>query len=382
MAAFNAVRRVLFAAVLSMPPALPADDSIPAAQAPQATVPTLQGGTRAQPLKSVYPDYPDSAKALGQEGWVVLSFAVKPDGRVADPVVEDSSGLAAFEKAALRSIIRQRYEPATWNGKPIEQCAARQRYIFQIRRPGRSDRPIGARSSFIREYKAAAELAEANKPDAAEEKLDQLTKGGAWNNYEAARLWLFRASLQALKGDKQGQLRSLRKALFSGEYSLESNLYSEALRHEFALQVQMQRYGDALATYRKLRDAKKPGDLAPYEKIVAEINALIDGDKPLSATGLIEFRSGCEEGRPNYQHELLRREFAFDVPKGKASDFELRCDWRRIVDKVDPDRTWKVPDSWGWCQLFVFGDTGSEVKIIEYPLDATQKAKRMEPLKF
>jgi hypothetical protein len=35
--------------------------------------------------------------------------------------------------------------------------------------------------------------------------------------------------------------------------------------------------------------------------------------------------------------------------------------------------------SWGWCQLFVFGDIGTRLKIIEYPLAESQKGFRPRP---
>ncbi|GMW06051.1 MAG: hypothetical protein QY320_14305 [Gammaproteobacteria bacterium] len=59
--------------------------------------------------------------------------------------------------------------------------------------------------------------------------------------------------------------------------------------------------------------------------------------------GVVEFRSGCAEGRPNRQYELLRQTFSFDDIEGKVDEFELRCDWKRVADKVSSEKR-------GMCQ--------------------------------
>ena len=60
----------------------------------------------AQPIKRVDPKYPPTSARKSQEGWVKVSFVINKDGEVEDPVVQDSSGLKAFEKATLRAVKR------------------------------------------------------------------------------------------------------------------------------------------------------------------------------------------------------------------------------------------------------------------------------------
>jgi TonB family protein len=349
---------------------------VPASSAEAAVddQPTIQGGTIARPLKPFVPEYPLTARRRGQEGWVLLSFNVRADGTVADPIVEDSSGIVQFERVALASVVRNRYQPATWNGKPVEQCATKVRYYFTIQ-----NSPLGARSPFIRDYKETLALAQGDRAAEAEAKLDAMVDKGAWNNYEAARLWLLRASFQRSKGDNAGQLKSLKRAAFDKD-NLEPELYRDTLITIFALQVEQKQYGPALDTYEKLQRLKPKPENPEVERVAREIRAVIHGDSALSFPGIVEYRSGCAEGRPNWQHELLRRKFTFTEAAEGVDDFELRCDWKRVVDKVSTEKTWEVPPSWGWCQVFVFGDVGAKTTLVEYPLAADQKDLKFAPV--
>lgn len=344
----------------------------PASTGEPAPAPTLEGGTRARMVdRPPVPKYPEKARQRGQEGWVQLSFTVKPDGSVVDPIVEDSTGVVEFERAAIASVLQARYAPATWQGKPIEQCASRMMYYFTI-----AGRQIGARREFARPWKEAADLARELRYAEAEAKLDEMERDGAWSNYEISRLWLLRASVQAGQGDKAGQLRSLRRATASRGSDLEKDLYRMALLQRFALEVQLSQFGAALETNQIMRKLKPPLVDPRVDKAIADIDKVIHGKDAVGFPGVVEFRSGCAEGRPNWQHELLRRTFAFDAIEGTVDDFELRCDWKRVVDRVSTEKTWTVPASWGWCQLFVFGEEGATLKLVELPLAAGEQGAR------
>ncbi|MDH5277141.1 MAG: hypothetical protein OEW88_12025 [Gammaproteobacteria bacterium] len=55
----------------------------------------------------------------------------------------------------------------------------------------------------------------------------------------------------------------------------------------------------------------------------------------------------------SWQHELLRRKFAFDDVGGDVGRFELRCDWKRVV--------------------------GAKLTLVEYPLAEAQKGIDFKP---
>jgi TonB family protein len=312
----------------------------------------LDAGTKARLLKPRPPAYPPEARSSGQEGWVILSYTVGTDGSVIDPIVEDSSGVASFEKAALQSARRYRYTPATWNGKPVEQCAAKIKFSFHLDHRN----PRVARSSFKKSYLAAVALIEEKRVAEAEIAVDEMMAKGAWTNYESSKLWLLRAVIQSSKDDQVGQLRSLRRAAFSHGKYIEPENYPLVLRSIFGLEVGQRQYLAALGTYAMLKNIKPEVVDPALEKVVLQIRGAI-----------------------NWQHELLRRKFAFNDIKGDVGRFELRCDWKRVVDDVSTEKTWEVPMDWGWCQMFVFGEVGAKVTLVEYPLAETQKGIEFHP---
>lgn len=335
---------------------------------PPASAAEPSYGTKARLIEAVRPNYPYLARRDRREGWVQLSFTIRPDGTVANPIVEDSTGVVEFERAAIAAILKSRYEPATWQGRPIEQCASRFRYQFVM-----YGDQIGARPTFVRSWKEAAQLMEEQRYEEAAARLDAMDREGTWSNYEIARLWLLRASLQARTGDKEEQLRSLRRATVGHGSDLEQKLYREALLQRFALEVQLSEFGAALDTHEEMK-ASRPALVDPrVERATAEIERKIHSQDTFAFPGVIGFRSGCAEGRPNWQHQLLRRTFAFSDLEGQVDDFELRCDWKRVVDKVSPDKTWQVPASWGYCEIYVFGAQGARLKLVELPLASGEK---------
>lgn len=65
------------------------------------------------------PDYPASAKRLGQEGVVALLLLVAPDGRVTEARVERGSGYPTLDAAAVQRAADWRFLPASCAGKAV-----------------------------------------------------------------------------------------------------------------------------------------------------------------------------------------------------------------------------------------------------------------------
>ncbi|WP_017461459.1 energy transducer TonB [Dyella ginsengisoli] len=79
--------------------------------------PTL---TPAVLIRSVQPRYPTQAQRSRTEGFVVLSFTVKPDGHTADIKVVEAQPRHVFERAAIDAVDRWEFKPATRNGEPVD----------------------------------------------------------------------------------------------------------------------------------------------------------------------------------------------------------------------------------------------------------------------
>lgn len=70
-------------------------------------------------LSNPAPEYPRSELRRGRESAVVLSVRVSAQGRAERIAVTGSSGIPAFDQAAVRAVRRWRFVPATRAGNPV-----------------------------------------------------------------------------------------------------------------------------------------------------------------------------------------------------------------------------------------------------------------------
>ena len=73
----------------------------------------------AQPVYRVQPIYPEAEAEAREEGEVLLSFTVTPEGRVINPEVVQQTGSDSFVEAAKAALLQYRYAPAVENGQPV-----------------------------------------------------------------------------------------------------------------------------------------------------------------------------------------------------------------------------------------------------------------------
>ena len=123
---------------------------------------------KAASVKKIAPKYPIDAARKGQEGWVRLSFVVKEDGSVELPIIEDSSGIKSFEKAAMKAVKKWTFDPATKGGKTIEQCQNSVQLNFQMNKTTK-----GASRKFVKGYRKILQLIDNQKLDEAAQALNK-----------------------------------------------------------------------------------------------------------------------------------------------------------------------------------------------------------------
>lgn len=89
----------------------------PAAAAPAAGT----GNDRAapEPLSTPAPRYPQEALRMGVGGTVRINVTVAADGSVDRLVLAEGSGNRYLDRAALDTVRRWRFQPATRNGQPV-----------------------------------------------------------------------------------------------------------------------------------------------------------------------------------------------------------------------------------------------------------------------
>jgi TonB family protein len=73
--------------------------------------------------REVSPVYPREAERDGTEGWVQVEFTIAPDGSTHDLRISKSEPAEVFDKAALDSVSKWRFQPILRNGAPVAQRA-------------------------------------------------------------------------------------------------------------------------------------------------------------------------------------------------------------------------------------------------------------------
>lgn len=94
--------------------------------APVMEVPKTAQYADVMPLVRIPPRYPRSAARRNVEGVVKIAFTITKDGRVKDPQVLTAIPEGVFEKAAIKAIMKWKFNPKIVNGIAVEQTAAQE----------------------------------------------------------------------------------------------------------------------------------------------------------------------------------------------------------------------------------------------------------------
>ncbi|MDE0036956.1 MAG: energy transducer TonB [Gammaproteobacteria bacterium] len=84
------------------------------------------------PIVRVSPIYPRRALSRGIEGYVLVEFVVAETGAVRDPVVLFADPPGFFERAAVTAVLKFKYKPKVFGGKPVAVPGVRSRIVFEM----------------------------------------------------------------------------------------------------------------------------------------------------------------------------------------------------------------------------------------------------------
>lgn len=321
--------------------------------------------TEAVSIRRVNPDYPDGALFKRQEGWVMVSYTIDTEGKVIEPMIEDSSGIASLEQSALKAVRRWQYAPALLDGTPVEQSMVRVRLNFALK----GEPATGASSKFVHKFREINDLIVAKDLAKAEPLLTDLQDQEKHNLYEDAWFWLLKYRFLDATGtaDNRAKRDCLRKAIgYEGEY-LKADQFVVASQELYRLAVEAHDYSEALETFERLEKSKLAKRFKQYdqshkvfEQNVAILRNIIASDQTLSLDAQIE-----QYGY--WHHTLLRRSFAIDEVAGRIELVDIRCDKRTQRFSMSTTSTWTVPESWGACRVYLKGDDGTTFTFHELP---------------
>lgn len=313
----------------------------------------------AQSIERVPPKYPVESARKGQEGWAKVSFVIDKEGNVLDLIIQDSSGLPSFEKAALRAISQWKYSPAMQDGKPIEQCQSQVQMDFVLDGKG------GVTRSFKQDYTSILDAISANKLDEAEAKLAELGQAQLWNLTESTYYWVANAVYAKEIKDTKTELRSIRRAL-SGKIGkkatkgrLQDDNIAYLLERKFVLSLTESQYANAMEAFAQLKTVEGSEQsvirLQPYAD---QLSQLLKGEDPLVLTTVIE-----PEHR--FFHKLSRDSFSLVIDHGDLDEVEIRCANKRSRFTVAENSEWHIPSTWGQCTIFVSGSPETAFSVVE-----------------
>lgn len=315
----------------------------------------------AKAIKRNLPRYPVSYARKGREGWVQLSFVIGKDGKPFDVLVIDSEGGKRFESSAVKAVESWSYEPAMKNGEAIEQCRTHVQLDFAI-----SNMPVGHKVKKL--IQRGFDQIQSGDKKSLEETVEKLLDEKAHGVRERTYINFFLARYYNFTGDSLNELKYLNRAVPSSRQPAKDTILTEqALLHSlqslFNIQYQQHMFKDALATYEKVQNIK--GDLAaqltelmtPY---VEDINTIVSSDKAFAVDAQVSDRN-------MWTHSLARSSFSIAEIEGDLETLDIRCENKRNTYTVNDQSNWKIPKSWGSCQVIVHGEEGSSFNLIELP---------------
>lgn len=348
---------------------------MPLAATAQSTLPAAKGFVyaAAQPIEKRAPSYPKGAASSGHEGWVVVSYIVSTSGHVKDVMIEDSTGDKDLEHAAVLAAKTWRYTPAMLNGKPVEESMVRTDVTFKLRND-----PEAARPFFARLFARAQKAIRSGKLDEAKEILGNRELADRDNLYEDAWFWWLKYEYLLAAGHSTPDqlITCLHRAIgYQEEDGFDSKAsflgpatFVAAAERLFVLQLQTLDLSGALRTYRALSNSASARRAHAYSEVMkqlkpldAKIESLISGDR------ILEMHARVDEFGDSV-HQLVRRSFSIGTIKGHLAGLEIRCQrGTETFAVIDSGNTYRTPESWGDCGVYVKGDKGATFALYQYP---------------
>ena len=304
-------------------------------------------------IKTTNPLYPRTRQYQGGEGWVALNFMIDTEGVPYDITVNTSSGDSAFERAAIRAVEEWRYQPAMFQGQPID--AGTLANITFLLSGGSGATPFFAR--YWKRYQKAEAAGDTETMAKALTKIEEHNR----NIYEEAFYQLLLSRRHQTSGDVEAEYIAVTRAAFLDHdkgYLPEAALTGVLLR-KMNLELELNKLAQARKTISALRRRELDEDL---DGRLADIAAAIE--TAATAEGVIK-STGRIRSDNQYVHSLLKSSFALADIDGDIAEARLHCDKGYVGFAYRDDMQYRVKADWSNCTLILIGDPATTFVLIE-----------------
>lgn len=311
------------------------------------------------PISRIEPKYPINAAKERREGWARFSFIIEKDGSVSNVISTENSGSKDITLAAKKALMKWQYEPAMENGEPIQQCVNSVQMDFRMNKNGTTGATKRFKSLFSKAQNALTEkdFAQVDKYLASLKKIKYMHKSE--NNY----LQLLLAEYARVLGDDSKQLSHLYKVSLAFENG-NSEQELSVLQQRFALEVKLNRFKSAFRTFKRIEKSKLAEPyLEQYQALIKQIDDFIGSNENIVVDANMR-------NNDYWQYSLVRNEFSLTNIEGSLSKMDIRCANKRHVYTIEENNTWKIPESWQHCNLFIYGENNASFNVVEHPFKA------------
>ena len=309
---------------------------------------------------------PTLDSSYDQEAWLVYTYDIDTDGRVANTKIHVSNGVTAVEDKIVNHVNAMRFRPATRNDKPVKVFVGPIVYTWIL------DVPRQMSPQFEEIYDRAWAFFNDNKYDEAFELALQLKNIEGRNAYEEIKFQILGASLASRWGDDSSELEHLNR-IVEFQSLADRNRFKEPYVPTGQYLLMLERIGNLLLGKNRLADAE------------ATLNKMLISDPAAKATNRLQgayqdaeqqFRSQPDieiwgvltpiyrGGQGIWESRLFRNRFSIGNVKGNIESIYLACQGGRDMRLRHPSKKpWTTPAGWSSCKLEVAGRSGTRFVV-------------------
>ena len=295
------------------------------------------------------------------EAWLIYTYAIGADGRVANAVIHSSNGIPRVERAVLERVQLMRFNPALSNGEPVLVSTDPITFTWILDQTREMSPP------FADIYQTAWAYVKQKNYDAAFDQAAQLEAYPARNAYEEVKVQILAASLANRRGDEAEELRRLARVVefqtladdnnFQNRY-IEQGQYLQILSRIQALQLDRMMLADAAATLGKIQGQATGTEIASSAAALLAATEQAFHAKA-DATVSAELTPVYRDGPGTWKTGLSRDTFSISNVEGKINTIFLVCDRAEKQIAYPSDDPWTIPVGWQQCKVDVSGRAGT-----------------------